>query len=84
MQEISKHNGNIRYYINDYGFKTPSQTASPVPPATKVTNIAVPSVNRFDLLQDSDIHDDRVIHNNESAQETDVPPSLLSNVSPTF
>ena len=29
IQEIGKVNGNVRYFANGYGFKTPSRTASP-------------------------------------------------------
>ena len=58
IQEIGKVNGNVRYFTNEYGFKTPTQTASPSTIQNKkIEEIQPPETkNRFDILQDDDEH----------------------------
>ena len=59
VQEIGKNNGNIRYYLNEYGFQTPSRTASPASFTESQVRPANTTIsNRFALLQNYELNDD--------------------------
>ena len=80
VQEIGKHNGNIRYYLNEYGFCTPTRTASPVLPVQPVStsNADVVTCNCYELLQDNK-NDEEFDHETSLRSRTEELQSLSLN-----
>ena len=76
IQEIGKLNGNVRYFMEDYGFRTPAKTVPPPKEIPKQHSEPPPTTtfNRFEPFTDTSINDEPNIQDAREDPNNIIPP----------
>ena len=76
IQEIGKLNGNVRYFMEDYGFCTPAKTVPPPKEIPKQHSEPPPTTtfNRFEPFTDTSINDEPNIQDAREDPNNIIPP----------